>query len=62
MGEHRSYHIAVKRWTDLAKACYKRGCVCNGCPINEQYFKNSKKKCQMKNAVLESVRLFGAPE
>ena len=62
MGEHRNYHITVRRWTESAIDCYKRGCVCEGCPIYEQYFKGSKRRCQMKAAVIESVRLFGAPK
>lgn len=69
--------LQVRRWTQTAIDCYKRGCICSGevlggtdgalssdfapCPIYENYFKDSKKKCKMKYAVLESVRLFGIP-
>lgn len=62
MGRHRSYNFTVNRWTSTAIDCYKRGCVCKGCPIYEQFFQNTHEKCQMKRAVLESVRLFGAPK
>jgi len=62
MSRHRSYNITINRWTDTAIDCYNRGCVCEGCRIYEEYFRGTKQKCQMKRAVLESVRLFGAPK
>lgn len=44
-------------WTDLARECYERGCVCRGCIIKEQL----ESPCQMKRSVFELVRKFGAP-
>lgn len=43
-------------WNYTTVECYARGCVCNGCDLSEYGF-----KCQVKAAVLESVRLFGSP-
>ena len=53
---------SVRRWTQTAMECYKRGCVCSGCSIYEQIFGPEGRKCQMKGAVLESVRKLGIPE
>ena len=53
---------SIHRWTQSAKECYIRGCVCKGCPIYELYFKHSNENCRMKNAVLESVRKLGITE
>ena len=44
-------------WTQTAKECYLRGCVCSGCPMREQLETN----CYMKAAVIELVKKFGAP-
>lgn len=46
------------RWNDTTKMCYERGCICRGCECARLDFGV---KCQVKAAVLESVRLFGAP-
>ena len=45
-------------WNATSKMCYERGCVCHGCSCSSL---ESVGKCQVKAAVLESVRLFGAP-
>lgn len=47
-----------RRWTQAAKDCYERGCVCEGCFFNDFF---SGYKCRMKASVIELVRLFGAP-
>lgn len=44
-------------WTIGAIECYKRGCRCEGCLLNEML----ETRCEMKRAVLELVRRFGAP-
>ena len=49
---------AQRRWTRSAVDCYFLGCVCSKCPI----YNILGKKCRMKGAVLELVRLFGKPE
>ena len=54
-----NYNYSIRRWNTTAKECYKRGCVCSGCPIYESFFKFKNKKCLMKSAVLEMVRIFG---
>jgi hypothetical protein len=61
MKVHRSYNHKIMRWTQQAIDCFNRGCVCAGCPVYEYYFKETGRKCRMKAAVIESVRLFGAP-
>ena len=52
--------IAVRRWTNTALECYKRGCVCEGCWYTD-FFNSSSQKCQMKASVLELVRVLGKP-
>lgn len=52
---------AVRRWTDTAIFCCKRGCNCARCFYTE-FFANSKTKCHMKSFVLKSVRVLGAPK
>lgn len=51
----------IMRWTKSAMDCYQRGCVCEGCFINEYFCKVSGWTCQMKAAVLASVAKFGIP-
>lgn len=46
-------------WTKTAIDCYMRGCVCQDCPIYEQVFKYIPMECQMKSAVIASVRKLG---
>lgn len=50
--------MIAKNWTNSAKECYRRGCICNGCPIKEVY----KIKCHMKESVIGLVKKFGIPE
>ena len=50
---------SVRYWTTDAVNCYKRGCVCEGCPIKRLV--KSLYKCQMKASVLELVRIHGIP-
>ena len=45
-------------WNPSTTMCYERGCVCRGCEYSGLDFEG---KCQVKAAVLESVRLFGSP-
>ena len=51
---------AVRRWTQTAIECYKRGCNCEGC-FYRDFFSGSSQKCQMKASVLELVRVIGTP-
>ncbi|OGI18462.1 MAG: hypothetical protein A2287_05490 [Candidatus Melainabacteria bacterium RIFOXYA12_FULL_32_12] len=51
---------SVRRWTQTAVDCYKRGCVCSGCFYSD-FFKESPQRCQMKATVLELVRVLGRP-
>jgi len=53
--------VSVRRWTNTAIECYKRGCVCNGCFYND-FFNQPSQKCQMKASVLELVRVLGKPD
>lgn len=50
-----------RRWTNTAIECYLRGCVCNGCLLNDLIFKDSLNNCHMKATVLELVRVLGRP-
>ena len=52
--------VAVRRWTQTALECYKRGCNCEGC-FYKDFFSSSSQKCQMKASVLELVRVIGTP-
>lgn len=47
-----------RRWTEAAKECYRRGCVCSGCSIFPLV---ESAKCRMKKSVIELVRDFGPP-
>lgn len=62
MKRRRNYNLTISRWTATAIDCYNRGCICEGCPIYEEIFKGTGNKCRMKQTVIESVRLFGAPK
>lgn len=53
--------IAVRRWTNTALECYKRGCMCEGC-FYADFFSGTSQKCQMKASVLELVRVLGKPD
>lgn len=48
----------IRRWTTTAIECYKRGCICSGCPMKDLI---KSQKCQMKSSVIELVRLYGIP-
>ena len=52
--------VSVRRWTQTAIDCYKRGCVCQGC-FYKDFFKDSVQRCQMKSSVIELVRVLGKP-
>ena len=61
-------YSAIRRWTETAVECYKRGCNCRGC-FYENFFSKPKygenepkQKCQMKATVLELVRTLGTPD
>lgn len=55
----KPYNYDIRRWTKGAIECYMRGCVCEGCPVYEQIFKYYPRGCQMKAAVIATVRKFG---
>lgn len=44
-------------WTEGSIFCYRRGCNCQGCEMNDLI----ETRCQMKRAVFELVRKFGKP-
>ena len=48
--------MEMRRWTDSAIECYKRGCRCSGCTIKQIY-----PQCRMKNSVIQLVAKFGKP-
>lgn len=50
---------SLERWSTDAVNCYKRGCICEGCPIRK--IVKSLEKCQMKASVLELVKRYGIP-
>ena len=56
------YKYEIRRWTQTAKECYMRGCICKGCPVYEIIFKDQYIKCKMKTAVIEMVRKLGITE
>ena len=49
----------LRGWNELTKMCYGRCCVCRGC--ENENISIGGVKCQVKAAVLESVRVFGVP-
>ncbi len=57
-----SFEYRIRRWTKSAMECYLRGCICEGCPIYENYCKLGGWTCQMKAAVLATVQKFGIPQ
>lgn len=52
-------YVSPKKWNDTTIMCYKRGCYCYGCEFSRLFGKDN--KCQVKAAVLESVRVLGVP-
>jgi hypothetical protein len=48
----------IRRWTNIAKFCYERGCVCADCLYSEILTE----KCVAKKSVIESVRALGLPQ
>lgn len=60
MRDFRDRKIAKpRRWTQGALDCFSIGCQCRYCPIKVLL---GRRKCEMKGAVVELVRLFGKPE
>lgn len=51
---------SLERWSTDAVNCYKRGCICEGCPIKE-IVTSLNNKCQMKASVLKLVKRYGIP-
>lgn len=49
---------SIERWSVDAINCYKRGCICEGCPIKNLI----SSKCFMKSTVIELVKKLGAPK
>lgn len=47
----------AKTWTEDARNCYERGCLCKGCYM----FEILGYQCQMKLAVFKLVKEIGAP-
>ncbi|MBQ7450697.1 hypothetical protein IJS77_04705 [bacterium] len=45
------------RWTETAIMCYDRGCMCDGCYIQDIL----SDKCMMKYSVITLVRILGKP-
>jgi len=48
-------------WSETARMCFKRDCVCKGC-YYEKFFTDSAQKCQMKHSVKETLKLLGKPK
>lgn len=63
MGETTPYfHIhekSIQCWTDSAKECYKRHCICEGCQIVPFEFNRI---CKIKEFVIASYKKFGKPK
>ena len=63
---HRPYYsICVRRWTDAAKQCFLRGCVCRGANLTPRICENYEvlgDTCKMKATVIELVRRYGVPK
>ena len=59
--QYKAYEDTTRRWTVTAIECYKRGCMCEGCKMFELYFKPNNRLCQVKAAVINSVRTLGIP-
>lgn len=51
----------LRRWTQSAKECLERGCVCEGC-FYQKFYKGTRHSCQMKSYVLALVKKFGHPK
>ena len=51
--------MEVRRWTESAINCWKRGAVCEGCIYNN--FFASQKTCKMKSTIILLVKKFGPP-
>ncbi len=47
-----------RRWTRQAAKCYKIGCDCSKCQVNDIM----KNRCFMRKTVLVLVRKFGVPQ
>ena len=47
-----------RKWTSTAVFCYKRGCNCKDCPIQEII----EEECQMKYSVMMLVKNIGKPK
>lgn len=59
------YSVGVRRWTETAKMCYLRGCICESAdctPSICEYKVILGKECRMKATVIELVRKFGIPK
>lgn len=49
-------------WNTTAIECYKRHCICEGCPIVYDLESVSAQNCRMKSAVVALVKKFGIPK
>lgn len=56
---HQRLTQKPQRWTKLAVECYKRQ-NCDGC-FYKEFFEKQGQKCNMRLAVIESVKVFGKP-
>ena len=61
-------HASIRRWTNAARSCYRRGCRCEGCFYNVFFARSRKElgledhpRCLMKKTVIELVRVLGRP-
>ena len=49
----------LRRWTQTAKECYMRNCVCDGCDVIPEKYHNL---CKMKNCVIQLYAQKGKPK
>ena len=48
-------------WSETARMCYKRDCVCSGC-YYDKFFTDTSQKCQMKLSVKKTLKVLGKPK
>ena len=53
--------IEPSKWTFDAIQCYRRGCNCKGCFIQNTYIETLRGKCAMKYCVRLLIKKFGLP-
>ncbi len=50
--------LEMLKWTPQAQDCYNRGCICQGCIINDVV----ETKCHLKNIIPKILEQCGVPE